>query len=520
MPDIILEDKTINEPVADEIARSAIPTGTLNIGDIVFQVDEKSLYSWDGVKWEKVTTYIPSIGLGKDYDTLKDAIDSGYNIVEQKANTTEYANISLSSNLYILNSDQYSIDMGEYTITMNSNDIYGKSGFLFFIFSYSSAKTLFNGSVGTVSSKQLLIYNQSTSNDAKASDDAGVQFRCDKITYQVTGNFSGQMLAFNRESYVQNLNVLNLFSLTNADDIIHVNDTSLVDQLSIYPDSSQTNNIITIEKAAVINRLLFSNPLGAGPHAVNISLFGKIGSIAKSPSLTDACNVSISLDEDGVVLSNASLEEGVITNNKKTNHVISNVSADSIVDTSATGGSYSVINSSFSKAFTVQTSNNTFMNVDFNGSPTFEGANTKISFCDFASSFSTDALSSGKIIGSNAASSPTLSGTYSRSGNDLTIGNDSDITVVNITSIDTPYSASINTVIRADAIGGVIAVSLPTAVGESGLIITVKKIDVVGNSVKIEADGLETIDGSSTKVITGQNDAVRIMSNGLGWDII
>lgn len=193
MPDIILEDKTINEPVADEIARSAIPTGTLNIGDIVFQVDEKSLYSWDGVKWEKVTTYIPSIGLGKDYDTLKDAIDSGYNIVEQKANTTEYANISLSSNLYILNSDQYSIDMGEYTITMNSNDIYGKSGFLFFIFSYSSAKTLFNGSVGTVSSKQLLIYNQSTSNDAKASDDAGVQFRCDKITYQVTGNFSGQI---------------------------------------------------------------------------------------------------------------------------------------------------------------------------------------------------------------------------------------------------------------------------------------------------------------------------------------
>lgn len=49
---IILEDVTINQPVADSTARNAIPTGSLVAGCVVFQLDAKTWYSWSGSAWE------------------------------------------------------------------------------------------------------------------------------------------------------------------------------------------------------------------------------------------------------------------------------------------------------------------------------------------------------------------------------------------------------------------------------------------------------------------------------------
>ena len=116
MPDIILENKTINEPVADAAARAAIPTASLDIGTIVYQIDEKYFYSWNGTEWEKTSVSMPTIGLGADYDTLRAAITAGERMVEQIGNTTESGDITLPANVFVYNRGNFSIAMGEFTI--------------------------------------------------------------------------------------------------------------------------------------------------------------------------------------------------------------------------------------------------------------------------------------------------------------------------------------------------------------------------------------------------------------------
>jgi hypothetical protein len=49
---VILDNKTINQPVADETARDAIPTDNLTIGTLVYQVDPGAFYVWSGSAWQ------------------------------------------------------------------------------------------------------------------------------------------------------------------------------------------------------------------------------------------------------------------------------------------------------------------------------------------------------------------------------------------------------------------------------------------------------------------------------------
>ncbi len=70
-----------------------------------------------------------------------------------------------------------------------------------------------------------------------------------------------------------------------------------------------------------------------------------------------------------------------------------------------------------------------------------------------------------------------------------------------------------------DATAGAIVATLPTAVGNSGLRITFKKIDAVAN-VKISGTGAETIDGvapATGKTITTQWGSITVYSNGANW---
>lgn len=74
--------------------------------------------------------------------------------------------------------------------------------------------------------------------------------------------------------------------------------------------------------------------------------------------------------------------------------------------------------------------------------------------------------------------------------------------------------------VRSDATGGAFTVTLPAAAGVTGRVYVVKKIDSSGNTVTVDGNGAETIDGSTTFPLAAQFDIVTIQSNGVGWDII
>jgi hypothetical protein len=53
-----------------------------------------------------------------------------------------------------------------------------------------------------------------------------------------------------------------------------------------------------------------------------------------------------------------------------------------------------------------------------------------------------------------------------------------------------------------------------------GKIYVIKKVDNSSNSVIIDGNGSETIDGSTTAAINTFNQSLWIQSNGTSWDIL
>lgn len=85
----------------------------------------------------------------------------------------------------------------------------------------------------------------------------------------------------------------------------------------------------------------------------------------------------------------------------------------------------------------------------------------------------------------------------------------------------TGYTATdSDTVILCDAAAGALAITLPTAVGRTGKVFYVKKIDATANPVTVDGDGAETIDGATTQVISTQYNAIKIISGGSNWSIL
>lgn len=68
--------------------------------------------------------------------------------------------------------------------------------------------------------------------------------------------------------------------------------------------------------------------------------------------------------------------------------------------------------------------------------------------------------------------------------------------------------------ILADATGGAVLVSLPSAAANTGREITVKKIDSSANEVIVDSG---TIDGKSSRSLTAQYEWVRLVSDGTVW---
>lgn len=72
----------------------------------------------------------------------------------------------------------------------------------------------------------------------------------------------------------------------------------------------------------------------------------------------------------------------------------------------------------------------------------------------------------------------------------------------------------------ADASGGTFTLTLPTAVGITGRVYRVKKIDATANVVTVDANGAETIDGAVTATLTIQYEAITVVSDGTEWWVL
>jgi hypothetical protein len=68
--------------------------------------------------------------------------------------------------------------------------------------------------------------------------------------------------------------------------------------------------------------------------------------------------------------------------------------------------------------------------------------------------------------------------------------------------------------ITVDASGASRTVFVPAASGNTGIVWTVKKIDSSSNTVTIDPDASETIDGAANYVLTEENQAISFTSNG------
>lgn len=74
--------------------------------------------------------------------------------------------------------------------------------------------------------------------------------------------------------------------------------------------------------------------------------------------------------------------------------------------------------------------------------------------------------------------------------------------------------------VLCNASGAAFTVTLPAAANCKYQIYEIKKIDSTGYDVTIDGNASELIDGSLTKVLYTQNEAITIQSDGTNWNII
>ncbi|MNT84089.1 hypothetical protein D3C72_2240570 [compost metagenome] len=86
------------------------------------------------------------------------------------------------------------------------------------------------------------------------------------------------------------------------------------------------------------------------------------------------------------------------------------------------------------------------------------------------------------------------------------------------TAVDLTLSSAHCTVL-VDASAAARTITLPTAASSTRRIYTIKKIDASANTVTIDGNASEVIDGAATQVLATQWSALTIQSNGTSWFI-
>lgn len=116
-------------------------------------------------------------------------------------------------------------------------------------------------------------------------------------------------------------------------------------------------------------------------------------------------------------------------------------------------------------------------------------------------------LSSGRVgvNTSSASGTLTVSGSYSSPVTNYSSTNTLDIG---------------NSLAVVDATSGSVTINLPAASTFNGVEFTIKKIDASANTVIIDGNASEVIDGATTQTLTGQWDFYKVKSNGTAWYII
>lgn len=89
---------------------------------------------------------------------------------------------------------------------------------------------------------------------------------------------------------------------------------------------------------------------------------------------------------------------------------------------------------------------------------------------------------------------------------------------VEVVAVTADYTMlDIDLIVKADATGADVTVTLPSAKAREGRRAGVKKTDSSANLVVIDPDGTETIDGSTTISLTQENAYREMVSDGTNW---
>lgn len=89
-----------------------------------------------------------------------------------------------------------------------------------------------------------------------------------------------------------------------------------------------------------------------------------------------------------------------------------------------------------------------------------------------------------------------------------------------LTTISADITLSDHYTVLVDASGANRTITLPAAVNNVGRIFVIKKIDASANTVTIDGNASETIDGATTQVISTQWASMTIQSNGANWFVL
>ena len=74
--------------------------------------------------------------------------------------------------------------------------------------------------------------------------------------------------------------------------------------------------------------------------------------------------------------------------------------------------------------------------------------------------------------------------------------------------------------LTVDATSGNVTLTLPKAERMKGRLLWVKKTDSSANTVTLDGDGTETLDGATTQVISTQYVCLTVLSDGTVWWIV
>ncbi len=110
----------------------------------------------------------------------------------------------------------------------------------------------------------------------------------------------------------------------------------------------------------------------------------------------------------------------------------------------------------------------------------------------------------------------TIYGNSTINGNSIINGSNT----YKVVSKTATYTAANESVILVDASSGAVTINLPAASGLSGREYTIKKTDSSTNTITINGNASETIDGETTRIIYSQYASLTVICDGSNWLVV